>query len=93
MRGGNEHGRRAYFIGREAVARVVEVSGSVSCPMAGRETAARDLVGAGHRRRNRRRRSHPSPLVAIAQVVVPLSELTSRSITVSMTIMKGGPTK
>ena len=30
-------------------------------------------------------------LVAVAQVVVPLSELSDRSITVSMTIMKGGP--
>ena len=92
MKGGDERGRRAKRIGHEAVARVVDVSRCVSCPVARSETAVRDLVGAGHHRRNRRRRGHSS-LVAIAQVVVPLSELTNRSITVSITIMKGGPTK
>jgi len=93
MNGSDYRGRRAKRIGHEAVARVIVDTWSNTRAVVERKTAAGDLVGAGYHRWLDRRRSWPRSLVATSQLVALLSKLTTRSITVGKTNMKGGPTK
>jgi len=92
MTGGDENARRAYRLGSEVLARVVDDPRHNPRPLVERADSTADLDRSSNRRRRHLGRLAVSSLVVFPQLAGLLCQLDDERITVSMSIMEGGLT-